>query len=115
MLSATNALAVLVLLSSTSAAPALQASGGDSEATSSKQMVVDWINQKSPAVHAFTSPSPAEYQTAIDEDRDMLRARILLDSSTTVEFHEHPKDIGFYDSTVVISRRGEPSRSFNKI
>jgi hypothetical protein len=74
---------------------------------------LDWTNQKSPAVHEFTSPSPIQYQNAIDEDKDVLRARIQLDRSTTVEFHERPKDIDFYDSTVVVNRKGEPSRSYS--
>lgn len=113
MLSAKTAFAVLLLLGLSSAAPALQSSGGNSEATSPDNVTLDWMNQKSPAVHAFVSPSPDEYQKAIDEDKNVLRGRIMLDSSTTVEFHEHPKDIDFYDSTVVVNRKGEPSRSYN--
>ncbi len=113
MLSAKTALAVLLLLNSSSAAPALQSSRGDSETTSSDDVNVDWMNQKSPAIHTFVSPSPAEYQKAIDGDKYVLRARILLDSSTTVEFHERPKDIDFYDSTIVANRRGHASRSYN--
>jgi hypothetical protein len=113
MLSAKTVLAVLLLLGSSSEAPALQSSGGNSEATSPDNVTLDWMNQKSPAIHAFASPSPDEYQKVIDEDKNVLRARILLDGSTTVEFREHPKDIDFYDSTVVVNRKGEQSRSYN--
>jgi hypothetical protein len=49
---------------------------------------------------------------AVDENRRLLRAKIVLDHSMVVEFYERPKDIDFYDSTVVISRQGEVSRSY---
>lgn len=113
MLSAKAVFAVLLLLGSSSAVPTLQSSGGSSEATSLQNVTLDWMNQKSPVVHEFVSPNPEEYQKAIDEGKDVLRARILLDSSTTVEFHERPKDIDFYDSTVVVNRKGEPKHSYN--
>jgi hypothetical protein len=112
MLSAKTALGVLLLLNSSSVAPA-QSSGGDSETTSSDDVTVDWTNQKSPGIHTFVSPSPAEYRKAIDGDKDVLRGRILLDGSTTVEFHERPKDIDFYDSTVVVTHKGEPGHSYH--
>ena len=38
--------------------------------------------------------------------RKLLRAKVALDGSTTVEFYEKPKDIDFYDSTVVVNRQG---------
>jgi hypothetical protein len=61
----------------------------------------------------FVRPSPAEYTKAIDEEKEVLRARVVLDDSTTVEFYERPKDIDFYDSTIVVNRRGHASRSYD--
>jgi len=113
MLSAKTVLAVLLLLGLRSEASALQAGGGNPEAESPDNVTLDWMHQKAPVIHAFSSPSPDEYQKVIDADKNVLRARILLDGSTTVEFHEHPKDIDFYDSTVVVNRKGEQSRSYN--
>jgi len=109
MLSTKVVLAVLVLLSSSSAGSSLQSSGGKSEATSSDDVNVDWVNQRTPAIHVFVGPTPAEYMKAIDENKDILRARVLLDSSTIVEFHERPKNIDFYDSTIFVNRRGKLS------
>lgn len=76
-------------------------------------LTVDWVNQKTAAIHAFVAPTPAEYQKAIDEEKKVLRATVMLDGSTTVEFYEKPKDIDFYDSTIVINRHGIASRSYN--
>jgi hypothetical protein len=84
-----------------------------SAARSQSDATVNWAGQKTPAIHEFMRPSPAEYQKAIDEDKEVLRAKVVLDGSTTVEFYEKPKDIDFYDSTVVVNRRGVASRSYN--
>jgi hypothetical protein len=51
--------------------------------------------------------------STLDVEGQLLRARIVLDSSTTVDLYEKPKDIDFYDSTVVVSRQGQESRSYN--
>lgn len=76
-------------------------------------LTVDWVNQKTPSIHGFVGPTPTEYMKAIDEKKEVLRARVMLDDSTTVEFYERPRDIDFYDSTIVVNHRGSASRSYN--
>ena len=91
-----------------------QSSGtGTQSVVVADNLTVDWANQKVPTTHVFMRPSPAEYMKAIDDEKEVLRARVVLDGSTTVEFYEKPKDIDFYDSTVVVNRRGVASRSYN--
>jgi hypothetical protein len=82
-------------------------------ARSQSDATVNWKNQKTATVHAFVGPTPTEYQKAIDEEKEVLRARVVLDGATTVEFYERPKDIDFYDSTIVVNRRGGAIRSYN--
>lgn len=95
-----------VALCSSSGGAAAQAAVGDN-------LTVDWVNQKTPAIHGFVGPTPAEYMKAIDEKKQVLRAKVMLDNTTTVEFYERPRDIDFYDSTIVVNRQGQASRSYN--
>lgn len=106
-------LVVLFLLISRTASTGLQSRGGNLEATTPDDVTADWKNQQSPAIRPFTGPSPAEYEKASDERKDVLRAKILLDSSTTLEFHERPKNIDFFDSTISILRQGHTAQSYN--
>jgi hypothetical protein len=107
-------LAVILMLASPSlGAYALQSAGRSPEASGSGDLTVDWTNQKSPAIHGFLSPSPSEYEKAIDDDKGMIRAMILLGSSMRVEFREHPKSIDFYDSTVAVYQQGKEVRAYN--
>ena len=68
---------------------------------------IDWTNQKKPAIEGFVRPKPADYMKIIDEDRQIVRARITLADSITVDLTERPKDIDFYDSTVEVNRQGK--------
>jgi hypothetical protein len=114
MLSPKVVLVTLVLLNLNPVVLCSQSSGtGTQSAVVADNLTVDWANQKVPTTHVFMRPSPAEYMKAIDEKKEVLRARVVLDDSTTVEFYERPKDIDFYDSTVVVNRRGVASRSYN--
>ena len=113
MLSPNVVLAVLMLLKPSPVGLYLQSSGAETTATVADDVTVDWVNQKAPTTRVFARPSPAEYMKAIAENKEVLRARIVLDGSTTIEFHERPQDIDFYDSTIVVNRRGEASRSYN--
>jgi hypothetical protein len=106
-------LAVLTLLQMNLVALLLQSNGSEVAAVNSGDVTIDWTDQKVPATHMFVSPTPADYMKIIDDEKQLLRAKIRLDSSTVVEFHETPKDIDFYDSTVVVNRQGVPSRSYN--
>lgn len=76
-------------------------------------VAVNWSSQKTPTTRMFVRPSPAEYMKAIDNDAQVLRAKVSLEHSTIVEFYERPRDIDVYDSTVVVSRQGEAARSYN--
>jgi hypothetical protein len=113
MLSPRVVLAVLTLLNLNPVALYPQVSGSEPKAAVADDVTVDWANQKTPTTHVFVRPSPAEYMKAIDENKEVLRARIVLDGSTTVEFYERPKDIDFYDSTIVVNRRGAASQIYN--
>lgn len=86
---------------------------GGTQTAAKDNLTVDWVNQKTSAIRAFVGPTPDEYHEAIDEKKQVLRATVMLDGSTTVEFYEKPKDIDFYDSTIVINRHGMASRSYN--
>ena len=90
-----------------------QSNGAETQPAVADSLTVNWAKQEIPATHGFVRPSPAEYMKAIDENKEVLRARIVLDEATTVEFYEKPKDIDFYDSTIVVNRRGVASRSYN--
>lgn len=70
-------------------------------------VTVNWVNQKTSATQLFVRPDPAEYMKAINENRQILRAKIVLDSFPTIDLYEKPKDIDFYDSTVVVNRQGK--------
>lgn len=113
MLSPKVVLVTLILLSLNPVVLCSQSSGTETQSAFADNLTVNWADQKVPATHVFMRPSPAEYMKAIDEVKEVLRARVVLDGSTTVEFYEKPKDIDFYDSTVVVNRRGVASRSFN--
>jgi hypothetical protein len=114
MLSPKVVLATLILLSlDHPVVLCSQSSGTETQSAVAGNLTVNWENQKVPTTHVFMRPSPAEYMKAIDEEKEVLRARVVLDGSTTVEFYEKPKDIDFYDSTVVVNRRGVASRSYN--
>jgi hypothetical protein len=113
MLSPKVVLATLILLSQNPVAFSAQSSGTQTQAAATDNLTVDWVNQKAPAVQGFVRPSPNEYMKAIDDNKEVLRAKVALDGSTTVEFYERPKDIDFYDSTIVVNRRGDASRSYN--
>ncbi len=104
---------ILTLASPSFGAYALQSAKRSSEAMSSEDLTVDWTVQKSPAIQGFLSPSPSEYEKAIDDDKGVLRATILLGSSMRVEFREHPKSIDFYDSTVAVYQHGKEVRAYN--
>lgn len=106
-------LAISILLSPVSVALGASSSSAGAQAKIADNLTVDWASQKVPATHMFVRPSPAEYMKAIDEKKEVLRARVVLDGSTTVEFYERPKDIDFYDSTIVVNRRGHASRSYD--
>lgn len=112
MLSPKVVLTFLILLSSTPVVLCSQSSSTEAESAFADNLTVDWVNQRTTAIRAFVGPTPAEYQKAIDEEKEVLRARVVLDGSTTVEFHEKPKDIDFYDSTIVVNRHGVASRSY---
>lgn len=105
--------AILAVLNLNPVALYPQVSGREPKTPVADELTVDWANQTTPATQVFVRPSPAEYIKAVDENKDVLRARIVLDGATTVEFYERPKDINFYDSTIVVDRRGVTSRSFN--
>jgi len=104
-------LAALVLLTPNPVALCL--GGPAAQAAVANNLTVDWANQKVPATHMFVRPSPDEYMKAIDEKKQVLRAKVVLDNATTVEFYERPRDIDFYDSTIVVNHRGSASRSYN--
>lgn len=109
-------LAVLVLLSLTPAALYSMPRAGDAgkmQAAVTENSTVNWTNQQVPVIRMFLSPSPTEYMQAIDKSRQILRAKIMLNESRTVEFYERPKSIDFYNSTIVVSQRGGVSRSYN--
>lgn len=84
-----------------------------SEGASETPVVVNWSVQQTPTTRTFVRPSPAEYIKAIDENKQMFRAKITVDGSTSVEFYERPKDIDFYNSTVVVNRQGEPVQTYD--
>jgi hypothetical protein len=102
----------LLLLSLNPVSFCQQSGGNEKTVSGSASPVLSWGNQETPAIRAFMRPTPAEYMKAIDESRRLLRAKIALDNSTTVEFYEKPTDIDFYDSTVVVSRQGKTSRTY---
>jgi hypothetical protein len=104
---------VLFLLIPSTASTALQPKGNYSEAATHDDAIVDWKNQHSPTILPFTSPSPAEYVKASEEGKDVLRTKILLNSSTTLEFRELPKDIDSFDSTISILRQGHTAQTYN--
>jgi len=106
-------LTALALLGPNSVALCSQSDGAETRAALADGESMDWVNQKTPVIHMFLGPSPTEYMKAISENKDVLRSRILLDSSTIVEFHERPRGIDFYDSTIVVSRREAASRTYN--
>ena len=106
-------LAISILLGPISAAFGSLSSGAGMQATVGDNLTVNWVNQKTPAIHGFVGPTPTEYMKAIDEKKEVLRARVLLDGSMIVEFYERPRDIDFYDSTIVVNRQGQASRSYN--
>jgi hypothetical protein len=74
--------------------------------------VIDWSAQKTAVIRQFIAPAPAEYMKAIDDEREVVRARIVLDASTTVELSERPRDIDYYDSTIQVERKGHPVRRY---
>jgi hypothetical protein len=113
MLSPKVVLTCLILLGSTSGVLCCQSNGTEIQPAVADSLTVNWSKQEVPATHGFMSPSPAEYMKAIDENKEVLRARVMLDEATTVEFYEKPKDIDFYDSTIIVNRRGVASRSYN--
>ena len=113
MLSPKVVLTSLIVLISTSVVLCSQSGGTQTQAAANDNLTVDWANQKTTAIHAFVAPTPAEYQKAIDEEKEVQRATVMLGGSTTVEFYEKPKDIDFYNSTIVINRHGIASRSYN--
>lgn len=83
------------------------------QTTAHENVVVDWSNQKVPVIRGFVAPNPDQYIAAIDAKTRVVRATIMLDDSTNVEFYEKPRDIDFYDSTIVVNRQGQASRSYN--
>lgn len=93
--------------------PSSQASKIDGKPATTDTVMVDWSNQKAPVSRVVVSPSPAEYMKIIDQNETLKRAEVTLDGSTTVEFLEKPRDIDFYDSTVMVRRDGKPDRSFD--
>lgn len=113
MLTPNILLALLMLLKPNPVALYLQLSEIETKATDADAVILDWANQKTPNIHMFVRPTPDQYEKAIDENKELLRAKIALDGSTTVEFYERPKDIDFYDSTIVLNRTGGPRRSYN--
>jgi len=113
MLSPKILLAILIFLISDPCVLHSQPNVAEMRSAAASNLTVDWTNQKVPATHMFVRPSPNEYMNAIEKAKKVLRARIVLDGSTTVEFYERPKDIDFYNSTIVVNRRGEASRSYN--
>ena len=103
----------LILLSSTPGVLCCQSDAVETQRAGADNLIVNGANRKTTAIHAFVGPTPAEYQKAIDEEKEVLRAKVVLDDSTTVEFYEKPKDIDFYDSKIVVNRQGIASRSYN--
>lgn len=93
--------------------PAKQMDGLNGNVDAANTVTVNWSSQKTPTTRMFVRPSPAEYMKAIDNNRQVLRAKVLLENATTVEFYERPKDIDLYNSTVVVSRQGKAARSYN--
>lgn len=113
MLTPKAILAVSILLCPIFAAlGSLSCSAGE-QPTVGDNLTLEWANQNVPAIHMFVRPSPAEYMKAIDKKAEVLRARVVLDDSTTVGFYERPRDIDFYDSTIVVNRQGHAARSYN--
>lgn len=110
-MSSPKLITVALLLGLSSSAFSLQVKDGKAAAEATN-LTVNWTAQKTSVTHEFMRPSPAEYMKAIDENGRMLRGKIMLDSSVTVEMYETPKDIDFYDSTVVVDRLGK-SQSYN--
>ena len=113
MLSPRVVLTSLILLCSTPGVLYCQSNGAETQPAVADSLTVNWAKQEIPATHGFVRPSPAEYMKAIDDNKEVLRARIVLDEATTVEFYEKPKDIDFYDSTIVVNRRGVASRNYS--
>jgi hypothetical protein len=85
---------------------------GDQKAAEANVPIVNWTSQKTAVTHTFVRPDPAEYMKASNENKRVMRGKIVLDG-LKVEFYEQPKDIDFYDSTVEVKRQGEVSRSYN--
>lgn len=112
MLSLKVVLTFLFLLGSTPVVLCSPSSGAEAQSAVTDNRTLDWSNQKVPATHMFVRPSPAEYMKAIDENKEVLRARVALDGATIVEFYERPKDIDVYDSTIVVIRRGSARQSY---
>lgn len=104
-------LIMLVLLAVASAGRAQQPAG-DRDVDKGDATLINWADQKTPVIHGFVAPTPAVYMKAIDDHREVVRAKIVLDGATTVVLSERPKDIDFYDSTVQVERKGQPIRSY---
>jgi hypothetical protein len=113
MLTPKAVLAIVILLGPIPVTLGASSSGAGMQTAVRDNLTVNWVNQKTPAIHGFVRPTPTEYMKAIDEKKEVLRARVMLDDSTTVEFYEKPRDIDFYDSTIVVSRTGQAGRSYN--
>lgn len=60
----------------------------------------------------YVGPSVADYQAAIETHKTVILGRVAIDGVTTVEFYEKPKDIVYFDSSMLIRRKGEPDRVY---
>ena len=103
------------VLASVTLAPFPKCTAQVSNETKSTEGVatIDWSKSVNPKIETFVRPNPAEYEDAINAKRRILRVRVTINSSTSVEFYEQPKDIDYYDSSIVVLRDGQSSHIYN--
>ncbi len=113
---------IFALLSLSISSPTLSATAGDSYKFRGTEMrdldagktILNWKHQETPIIVRYAARSLEEYGAAAKNGNTFLVGRIFLEKSATVSFYERPKDvIGVYNSTVVVSIKGQPTRIYN--
>jgi hypothetical protein len=64
-------------------------------------------------IRTFPEPEPEDDDASIHEHKKVLRAKIVIDSATTVRFDEHPTSVSVYNSTISVEREGKAIAAFN--
>jgi hypothetical protein len=64
-------------------------------------------------IRTFTWPDVKEDREARSNRKQVLRAKLEIDSVTTVEVFERPQSPVFYDSLVVIHKANAPDKNYN--